>query len=110
MFPLPPRLVIVVSVSRRLSVSSLSICHQLDNRGSDRRGLAFECALRGRLGDVEVADQSAGARWAVAQGLADPLRIAASGWFAPLGPETFGLFLSVGGPYFSILRVFYNVT
>src|SRR5205814_9930266 len=33
---------------------------KLDNRGSARRGLAFEGALRNRMGTVEVDDQVAG--------------------------------------------------
>jgi len=36
------------------------VVFQLDNRGSAGRGPAFEAALHGRLGDVELADQIAG--------------------------------------------------
>jgi dipeptidyl-peptidase-4 len=35
----------------------------LDNRGSARRGLAFEGALHCNMGDIEVRDQVAGVRW-----------------------------------------------
>jgi dipeptidyl-peptidase 4 len=52
----------------------------LDNRGSARRGLAFEAALRGQFGRVEVEDQVDGVRWLVAHGLADPTRVGIYGW------------------------------
>lgn len=52
----------------------------LDNRGSARRGLAFEGALRWNMGGIEVQDQVDGVRWLVAQGLADPARVGISGW------------------------------
>jgi dipeptidyl-peptidase-4 len=52
----------------------------LDNRGSARRGLAFEGAIRHRMGDVEVRDQEDGVRWLVAQGLADGKRVGVYGW------------------------------
>ncbi|NLE44366.1 MAG: S9 family peptidase [Chloroflexi bacterium] len=52
----------------------------LDNCGSARRGLAFEGAIRHRLGHVEVEDQVAGVRWLVAHGLADPNRVGIYGW------------------------------
>jgi dipeptidyl-peptidase-4 len=53
---------------------------KLDNRGSARRGLAFEGAIRHNLGDVEVRDQVDGVRWLVDQGLADPDRVGVVGW------------------------------
>jgi dipeptidyl-peptidase-4 len=53
---------------------------KLDNRGSARRGLAFEAALRHDMGNVEVQDQVAGVKWLVAQGLSDPNRVAIYGW------------------------------
>ncbi len=52
----------------------------LDNRGSARRGLEFEGALRHALGSVEVRDQVDGVRWLVNQGLADPRRVGIYGW------------------------------
>jgi dipeptidyl-peptidase-4 len=51
-----------------------------DNRGSARRGLAFEGVLRGRLGQVEVDDQVDFVRWLTGQGLADPARVGVYGW------------------------------
>ncbi len=53
---------------------------RLDGRGSTRRGLKFEGALRHRMGTVEVEDQVAGVRWLVEQGLADPERVGVKGW------------------------------
>ncbi len=53
---------------------------KVDNRGSARRGLAFESAIKHRLGDVEVRDQVDGVRWLVGQGLADPTRVGIYGW------------------------------
>ncbi len=53
---------------------------KLDNRGSARRGLAFEAPLRHDMGDIEVQDQVDGVRWLVAQGLADPKRVGIYGW------------------------------
>jgi dipeptidyl-peptidase-4 len=52
----------------------------LDNRGSARRGLGFEGAIRHHLGDLEVQDQVDGVRWLVEQGLADPRRVGIYGW------------------------------
>jgi dipeptidyl-peptidase-4 len=52
----------------------------MDNRGSARRGLVFEAAIKGDLGHSEVEDQVDGVRWLVAQGLADPQRVGVYGW------------------------------
>ncbi len=52
----------------------------LDNRGSARRGLAFEGAIKHRLGHREVQDQVDGVRWLVERGLADPRRVGIYGW------------------------------
>jgi dipeptidyl-peptidase 4 len=52
----------------------------LDNRGSARRGLAFEGCIRHDMGNLEVQDQVDGVRWLVAQGLADPERVGIYGW------------------------------
>ncbi|MGC9347205.1 MAG: S9 family peptidase [Anaerolineae bacterium] len=53
---------------------------KVDNRGSARRGLAFEGAIKDHLGDLEVRDQVAGVRWMVEQGLADQERVGVVGW------------------------------
>jgi len=53
---------------------------KLDNRGSARRGLAFEGALRHDMGNIEVQDQVDGVNWLVKEGLADPDRVGMYGW------------------------------
>lgn len=53
---------------------------ELDNRGSARRGLAFEGAIHRNMGDLEVQDQVDGVQWLVEQGLADPARVGIYGW------------------------------
>lgn len=52
----------------------------LDNRGSARRGLAFEAAIYHHLGQAEVEDQADGVGWLVDQGLADAQRVGIYGW------------------------------
>jgi len=56
------------------------IVFRLDNRGTPRRGRAFEAALYRRLGSVEVEDQIAGARWLAGQPYVDGERIGIYGW------------------------------
>lgn len=53
---------------------------KLDNRGSARRGLAFEAAIKHQMGAVEVQDQVDGVRWLAAQGWIDPERVGIYGW------------------------------
>ncbi|CAI6004620.1 unnamed protein product [Closterium sp. NIES-64] len=53
---------------------------KLDNRGSSRRGLAFEGAIKCNMGGIDADDQAAGVRWLIQQGLADPNRIGIYGW------------------------------
>jgi len=52
----------------------------LDNRGSWRRGLQFEGAIRHRMGHVEIEDQVAGVQYLVERGLADAKRVGIWGW------------------------------
>jgi dipeptidyl-peptidase-4 len=52
----------------------------VDNRGSSRRGLEFEGAIRYAMGGIEVRDQEDGVRWAVARGVADARRVGVYGW------------------------------
>jgi dipeptidyl-peptidase-4 len=56
------------------------VVFQLDNRGTAFRGTAFQAPIRGKLGEVEVADQVQGARWLGSQGFVDPARIGVWGW------------------------------
>lgn len=53
---------------------------RLDNRGSARRGLEFEGAIKNRMGTVELDDQVDGVHWLVERGLADPERIGIHGY------------------------------
>jgi dipeptidyl-peptidase 4 len=56
------------------------VVFKLDNRGSARRGLAFEGAVFRNLGRIELDDQAAGVRWLVDQGITDPERVGMYGW------------------------------
>lgn len=77
-----------VSDSWDLSVDMRAqyLCNQgylvfkLDNRGSARRGLEFEGALKHDMGRIEILDQVDGVQWLAAQGLADSDRVAMYGW------------------------------
>ncbi|MCG3134560.1 MAG: Dipeptidyl aminopeptidase 4 [Planctomycetes bacterium] len=51
-----------------------------DNRGSMRRGKAFEEAIHRNMGDLEVRDQAAAVRAMAERGLADPARVGIYGW------------------------------
>jgi dipeptidyl-peptidase-4 len=62
-------------------LSSLGfLVFKVDNRGSARRGLAFEGAIKHTMGDLEVQDQVDGVKWLVGQRLADPARVGIYGW------------------------------
>jgi len=52
----------------------------LDNRGSARRGLAFEGVIKHRMGHYEVEDQVDGVNWLVSHGFTDPSRVGIFGW------------------------------
>jgi dipeptidyl-peptidase-4 len=53
---------------------------KVDNRGSARRGLAFEAPIAGDMGEVEVRDQVDGVEWACRLGQADGDRVGIYGW------------------------------
>lgn len=53
---------------------------RLDNRGSARRGLAFEGAIAGNLGDLEVRDQVDGVRYLATLPQVDSERVGVYGW------------------------------
>ena len=48
---------------------------KVDNRGSARRGLAFEAPIARKIGQVEVLDQVQGVRWLGTLGFADISRV-----------------------------------
>ena len=56
------------------------IYFQIDNRGSDNRGVAFASQLYRAMGSVEVEDQVAGAKFLKTLAYVDPARIATYGW------------------------------
>ena len=56
------------------------IVFSLDNRGTPRRGRAFENPIFRKLGEVEVHDQLAGVAWLKARAFVDPARIGTFGW------------------------------
>ncbi len=51
-----------------------------DNRGSARRGLAFEGWIKWSMGDVELQDQVLAVQWYAAAGLVDLARVGVFGW------------------------------
>jgi len=53
---------------------------KLDNRGSARRGLKFEGAIKHDMGNIEVRDQVDGVNWLVSEGLTDAKHVAIYGW------------------------------
>ncbi|XP_021729103.1 uncharacterized protein LOC110696125 isoform X1 [Chenopodium quinoa] len=53
---------------------------KLDNRGSARRGLNFEGAVKHKFGRIDAEDQLAGAEWLISKGLAKEGRIGLYGW------------------------------
>jgi dienelactone hydrolase len=67
--------------TRAQRLRSLGFCVvKCDNRGSSRRGLAFESAISRRLGRLEVLDQVAVVRQLTVRGIADPTRVGIYGW------------------------------
>ena len=53
---------------------------KVDNRGSARRGLQFEGAIKHDMGNLEVQDQVEGVQWLAAQGAIDPAKVGIYGW------------------------------
>jgi dipeptidyl-peptidase-4 len=56
------------------------IFFQIDNRGSENRGVDFASTLYRAMGSVEVADQKAGAEYLKTLPYVDPAKIATYGW------------------------------
>jgi dipeptidyl-peptidase-4 len=56
------------------------IYFQLDNRGSENRGVAFASTIYRAMGSVEVADQLAGASYLKTVPFVDPAKVAIFGW------------------------------
>jgi dipeptidyl aminopeptidase/acylaminoacyl peptidase len=53
---------------------------QVNYRGSNGRGQAFQSAIFGDWGNKEVVDLLAGVDWAIKEGIADPARLGIGGW------------------------------
>jgi dipeptidyl-peptidase-4 len=53
---------------------------KLDNRGSARRGLAFEAPIKHDMGNIELQDQVDGVNYLVAKGLTRPEPVGIYGW------------------------------
>ncbi len=56
------------------------IYFQIDNRGSENRGVAFSSTLYRAMGGVEVADQRTGAEYLKTLPFVDPAKIGTFGW------------------------------
>jgi len=56
------------------------IYFEIDNRGSENRGVEFASHIYRAMGGVEVDDQLAGANWLKTQDFVDPGKIATFGW------------------------------
>jgi hypothetical protein len=63
-----------------LYLQSGFLLFSLDNRGTPNRSEGFKTAIDRRLGQLEVGDQIAGARWLAGQSFVDPARIGVTGW------------------------------
>ena len=61
-------------------VQSGVVVLKVDNRGSSRRGQAFENSIRWNMGTVEVEDQCMAVKHFVAEGLIDATRVGIYGW------------------------------
>ncbi|XP_043697383.1 dipeptidyl aminopeptidase 4 [Telopea speciosissima] len=62
-----------------LRSKGILVC-KLDNRGTSRRGLKFESALKYSIGRIDAEDQVTGAEWLIRKGLAKAGRIGLYGW------------------------------
>lgn len=80
--PPPRRIAFVLTHSPSFFNGNLLVAgrRQLDNRGTARRGLKFEGAVKHRFGDVDAQDQRAGAEWLIKEGLAKAGHIGLYGW------------------------------
>ncbi|HEX3629352.1 MAG TPA: prolyl oligopeptidase family serine peptidase, partial [Candidatus Dormibacteraeota bacterium] len=69
-----------VDLSAQLLAQHGFVVLKVDNRGSARRGLAFEAPIARNLGEIEVNDQVDGVRWLGTLGVADSSRVGVIGW------------------------------
>jgi dipeptidyl-peptidase 4 len=59
-----------------------------DNRGSSRRGLAFEGAIKHDMGHLEIVDQGAAVNYFASKGIVDPTRVGIYGWSYGVRPPS----------------------
>jgi dipeptidyl-peptidase-4 len=71
---------LTVDLRAQLLAAQGFVVLKVDNRGSARRGVAFESAIAGNLGDLEIRDQTEAVRWLESLGIGDPARIGIYGW------------------------------
>ncbi len=71
---------LTVNLRAQLLAAQGFVVMLVDNRGSARRGLAFESAVAQNLGDIEVRDQADAVHWLRGQGIADATRAGIYGW------------------------------
>jgi dipeptidyl-peptidase 4 len=71
---------LTVNLRAQLLAAQGFVVMQVDNRGSARRGVAFETALAQNMGDIEVRDQVDGVRWLQKRGIADLTQVGIYGW------------------------------
>ncbi|KAL8519497.1 hypothetical protein ACS0TY_010431 [Phlomoides rotata] len=64
----------------RRSHARVPLVWKMDNRGTARRGLKFEGALKYNCGQIDAEDQLTGAEWLIKQGLAEAGHIGLYGW------------------------------
>lgn len=66
-----------------------------DNRGSSRRGLAFEGAIKHDMGHLEIVDQATAVNYFVSKGIVDPARVGIYGWSYGVSREKTCMHLSL---------------
>jgi dipeptidyl-peptidase 4 len=69
-----------VNLRAQLLASKGFVVMQVDNRGSDRRGVAFESAIALNLGDLGLRDQVEAVQWLQSLGIANPTKAGIFGW------------------------------
>lgn len=72
--------ILTVDMRAQLFRAKGYLVFKLDNRGSARRGLAFEGSIKHKLGGIEIEDQVCGVSWLAEKKLADPERVGIYGW------------------------------
>jgi dipeptidyl aminopeptidase/acylaminoacyl peptidase len=69
-----------LQVERQILAAQGYVTLAINYRGSNGRGYEFTRSIFADWGNKEVADLKAGVDWAIAQGIADPEKLAVGGW------------------------------